>query len=39
VVEPFTPLNTVTRDALASEAADIGRFSGLDVTFEIAVPQ
>ena len=39
VVEPFTPQNTVTRDALASEAADIGRFSGLNVTFEIAVPQ
>jgi Winged helix DNA-binding domain len=39
VVEPFTPLNTATRDALADEAADIGRFSGLDVTFEIAVPQ
>ena len=39
VVEPFTPLNTVTRDALASEATDIGRFSGLDVTLEIAVPQ
>ena len=39
VVEPFTPLNTVTRDALAGEATDIGRFSGLDLTLEIAVPQ
>jgi hypothetical protein len=39
VVEPFTPLTTATRDALAGEAADVGRFSGLDVTFEVAAPQ
>lgn len=39
VVEPFAPLTAGTRDALAGEAADVGRFSGLDVTFEIAVPQ
>jgi hypothetical protein len=39
VVEPFTPLTTATRDALAGEAADIGRFFGLNVTFETAVPQ
>ena len=37
VVEPFTSLTTGTRDALAGEAADVGRFSGLDVTFEVAV--
>ena len=39
VVEPFTPLTAATRDALADEATDVGRFSGLDVTFDIAVPQ
>lgn len=39
VVEPFTPLTAATRDALADEATDVGRFSGLDVTFDIAMPQ
>ncbi|HEX4257029.1 MAG TPA: crosslink repair DNA glycosylase YcaQ family protein, partial [Streptosporangiaceae bacterium] len=39
VVEPFAPLTTATRDALAGEAADVGRFSGLDLTFAVAAPQ
>jgi hypothetical protein len=39
VVEPFAPLTTATQDALADEAADVGRFFDLDITFEIATPQ
>ncbi|HEY0717949.1 MAG TPA: winged helix DNA-binding domain-containing protein [Streptosporangiaceae bacterium] len=38
VVEPFTPLTAATRDGLAAEAAGIGRFFDLNVTFEVAVP-
>ena len=36
VVEPFTPLTTDTRDALAAEAAAIRSFFDLDVTFQLA---
>jgi hypothetical protein len=36
VVEPFTALAAATRDALAAEAADVGRYLGIDVTFEVA---
>ncbi|HEY2276960.1 MAG TPA: winged helix DNA-binding domain-containing protein [Streptosporangiaceae bacterium] len=36
VVAPFTALATATRDALAVEAADVGRYLGTDVTFEVA---
>ena len=36
VVEPFTALTGATRDALAAEAADVGRYLGTDVTFEVA---
>jgi Winged helix DNA-binding domain len=36
VVEPFTALANATRDALAAEAADVGRYLGTDVTFEVA---
>jgi hypothetical protein len=36
VVEPFTPLTTATRDALAVEADDVGSFFDLDVTFQLA---
>jgi hypothetical protein len=39
VVEPFTPLTAATRDALLSEAADVGRLFDLKVTFEVAVAQ
>lgn len=38
VVEPFTALTVATRDALAAEATDVGRFLGIDVTFEVAAP-
>lgn len=38
VVEPFGPLTAATRDGLAAEATDVGRFLGTDVTFEGAVP-
>jgi hypothetical protein len=38
VVEPFTALAAATRDALAAEATDVGRFLGTDVTFEVAAP-
>ena len=38
-VEPFAPLTTATRDELAGEAADVGRFFDLGITFEIAAPQ
>jgi hypothetical protein len=36
VVEPFMALAAATRDALAAEAADVGRYLGTDVTFEVA---
>ena len=36
VVEPFTALAAATRDALAAEATDVGRYLGTDVTFEVA---
>ena len=36
VVAPFTPLAAATRDALAAEATDVGRYLGTDVTFEVA---
>jgi hypothetical protein len=36
VVAPFTALAAATRDALAAEAADVGRYLGTDVTFEVA---
>jgi hypothetical protein len=35
-VAPFTALAAATRDALAAEAADVGRYLGIDVTFEVA---
>ncbi len=38
VVEPFAPLTAATRDALAGEASDVGRFLDLDVTFEVTAP-
>jgi Winged helix DNA-binding domain len=38
VVEPNTALTAATRDALASEATDVGRFFDLNVTFEVAGP-
>ena len=38
VVEPFAPLTPATRDALAGEASDVGRFLDLDVTFEVTAP-
>ncbi|HWG16115.1 MAG TPA: winged helix DNA-binding domain-containing protein [Streptosporangiaceae bacterium] len=37
-VAPFAPLTAATRDALAGEATDVGRFFDVDVTFEVAVP-
>jgi hypothetical protein len=36
VVEPFTGLTAATADGLAAEATDVGRFLGIDVTFEVA---
>ena len=36
VVEPFTGLTAATADELAAEATDVGRFLGIDVTFEVA---
>jgi Winged helix DNA-binding domain len=36
VVEPFTGLTADTADELAAEATDVGRFLGIDVTFEVA---
>ena len=35
-VEPFTGLTAATADELAAEATDVGRFLGIDVTFEVA---
>jgi hypothetical protein len=36
VVEPFAELTAATRDALAAEATDVGRYLGTDVTFQVA---
>ncbi len=33
-IEPFTALPAASADGLAAEAADIGRFLGVDVTLE-----
>jgi Winged helix DNA-binding domain len=35
-VEPFTPLAAAELEALAADAADVGRFLGTDVTFAVA---
>ena len=37
-IEPFTALPTASADGLAAEAADIGRFLGVDVTLETISP-
>jgi hypothetical protein len=37
-VTPFGPLTAATREGLAAEATDVGRFLGTDVTFEVAAP-
>ena len=36
VVEPFAELTAATREALAAEATDVGRYLGTDVTFQVA---
>jgi hypothetical protein len=37
-VTPFRTLTAAAVDGLAAEAADVGRFLGTDVTFEVAAP-
>jgi hypothetical protein len=32
MIEPFAPLDPAWEDAVAAEAADVGRFEGLEVT-------